>query len=401
MGFFDRFLGPPTEDQFAKTLADALSRAGDDRQLTYDKAEFRLLCTKDGEDAGMVNLRNLFAEYCATPRKERSAWLSRTCGGLVNHMEIPDDFEDAKPDLLPSVRPRSMIDVMRLGTEITGSKWLDLATLPLSENLVVCLVYDLPTTMSFVTEETLGKWGVSLYEAAEVAKQNLEQRDGSYASIGGKLFTFVSGDAFDATRMLMLDRVRSLELTGDPVALPVTRDSLLIAGSDDDEGLAMMAGMADSQKENPRPICPIPHRLVGVEWQPWRPPASNPNHELFRILELRYWYGEYDEQKKLLEKRHEQTGEDVFVASYTAGDRGGKMTSYVVWSEIPTWLPMADYVGFFSKTEELFGFVRWDRVQDNLGHLMKYVDCYPPRWFVDEFPSKDQIVQMRPESWKK
>ena len=43
----------------------------------------------------------------------------------------------------------------------------------------------------------------------------------------------MTGDAFDAARILLLDRVRSLKLTGEPVAMVVNRESLLLTGSED------------------------------------------------------------------------------------------------------------------------------------------------------------------------
>jgi hypothetical protein len=38
-------------------------------------------------------------------------------------------------------------------------------------------------------------------------------------------------------------------------------------------------------------------------------------------------------------------------------------------------------------------------MQDVVGHLMTLLDCYRPRWFVNDFPSQEQIEQLNAESW--
>lgn len=112
---------------------------------------------------------------------------------------------------------------MRLDQELKGGDWKPFAALPLSEHLEVCLVYDLPDTMHFVIQETLEKWGVSAFEALEIAKQNLSEKESAIGAIGNKLFFVVAGDAYDATRMLLIDRLKQLPLSGRPVLLAVNR----------------------------------------------------------------------------------------------------------------------------------------------------------------------------------
>ena len=401
MGLFDWFRTQPTEDRFARLVMKTLRQIGDPRTATYDKAEFRLTFPEGGESQGAtLNLRNLYIEYCNAPRKDRGALLRRSCIGLARRIEPPEEFEDARHDLLPTIRPKSMIEVLRLEAEIKGSEWKGMAALPLSEHLAVCLVYDMPTTMEFVGEELLDQWGVSLYEASEIARQNLEQKEFAVGKVGEHLYVFVNSDAFDASRMLLLDPIRSFDLIGQPVALPLNRDSLLITGADDVEGLGMLAMLAEKKQGEPRPICPIPHRLVGDEWQAWLPPPEHPHHDAFRMLELKYLYGEYAEQKPLLEKRNQQTGEEVFVASFGAVERDGKVLSYSVWSKgVPTWLPKTEFVSLFDPDTKETWFVPWERLDDSLGARMTPLDHYPPRWFVDDFPTPQEIERLQPENW--
>ena len=294
-----------------------------------------------------------------------------------------------------------MIEVMRMDVEIKGSTWTELATVPVSDHLVACLVSPLPTTMRFVNLDDVNRW-VSIYEAMEVARQNLAEREFSLASIlGQRIFIFLTGDAFDATRLLLVDKIRSLELTGRPVALPLNRDSLLVTGSDDVEGLRMMADLAEKKQDEPRPVCPIPHVLVDDSWEPWLPPADQPHYARFRTLELRYLYGEYTEQKALLEQRHQKTGEDVFIATYSViecawhaaelGDVVQRHHFLVAEGRLHRALQPR------SGTD---GLRVWDRLQSVAGHLMQAWTAIHRVGSSATFPRHSRLSSPAPDSTK-
>ena len=147
MGILDRFFGPPKKDKFAALMMLALKRAGKTADLTYDAAEFRLLEMDGTRQRGLVNLENLYVEYCGANKGDRAAWLQRTVRGLLSSHDTPQEYEDVRPDLLPTVRARSMLEIMRLDAENSGDKPIELPSLPLTEHLVIAFVYDLPTTI--------------------------------------------------------------------------------------------------------------------------------------------------------------------------------------------------------------------------------------------------------------
>ncbi len=399
MGFFDRFFGPPNEHKFARIMMQALRNAGDDHTAVYDKVGFRLVRSKDGQEGGVMNLHNLFKEYCKTPSKDRAAWMARTCVGLLNRVDLPEDFEDVKPDLMPTVRPRSMFEFLDLKTAISGGKSMNIASLPLTEQLVVCLVYDLPSAMQFVSQKNLDDWGITLYEAYEIACQNLAELPFSMLSLDEKLFVVQSGDAYDGTRVLLKDHIRKLKLNGHPIAMPATRDILLITGSDDVEGLTLMLALADQQKDEARPLCPIPMQLVADDWESWLPPTDHPAYRGFKDLECKFNYVEYSDQKDLLEQKLDlEQDNPVFVATYSVLERDDKVLSFSVWSKsVPTWLPKTDCVGLFDPEVNSHRFIRWEKLQNIVGSMMEPLDLFPLRWYVNDFPTEEQIVQMEPE----
>ena len=397
MGFFDRFFGPPTEAKFAKLLTDTLHQAGDDRQVSYDPSQSQLVFTRDGKEAGVINLRNLFLEFGNVETANRTAWLKRICSGLVNQMDMPEDFEDVKPDLRPSVRSRSMLETLRIGAEGSSDKPTNVPWVPLSDDLIICLVYDLPNSIRFVMQKDLDIWGVSLYEAMEVARRNLDENQSTMcASLGDKLHIFQSGDAYDGTRMLMLDLIRHLKVEGNPLALPITRDCLMITGTDDMEGQRMMVELAEKQLGEARPLCSIPHVLMGDEWTPWNPTEEHPQYQKYRLLERHHHGSEYAEQKELLDKRNEKMGIDAYVVVYGAIKFEGQDCSYALWSKgVSSWLPKADLVAFFdSDTQVIKGFVPWEKAIKELRPMMQPLDYWPPRWAVEEFPTDEQLEKM-------
>ncbi|MFO1023209.1 MAG: DUF1444 family protein [Planctomycetales bacterium] len=405
MNFFSRFFGPPSRDAFAAIVLKCLRQVGDDRVGVYDKAESRLVFTRDGKEAGSMSLPNLHLEYCNLPRNMRNKWLRQVMVGMANPMEIPEDFEDVKPDLYPSVRTRSTLAFMALDAELRGEGALDVPVLPLSDHLETILVYDLPSTVQFVAADHLEKWGVTLYEAYEVALQNLKEKPANVGVAKNKddrelLYLISNGDSFDATRMLDLAKISRMTFSGLPVALPITRDCLMITGSEDEEGLALMLAYATQDQSSPRPISRFLHILMDDDWQTWSPPETSPSFEGFRMLSLGERYGDYEEQKRLLDLLHEKQDVDVFAATFMTREHEGKTVSFGVWTEnMPIWLPETEYIGFLTREKDLVGFVPWDRARKVLGSKMECLPYHPPRWLVNGFPSEQEFAELKPEVW--
>ena len=182
--------------------------------------------------------------------------------------ELPADFAEARANLRPKLWSRSITEHLRLKRLYSGPPegGLDLPCQPIGEHVLACLGYDWPESVQSINQENLEQWGVSVYEALEAAKQNLDESTLSVAKIGDHLFSFVSGDSYDAVRLLLVDRIKEFDLTGIPVAMIANRDSILITGSDDAVGLAMMAELAAKGLEEPYSLSGVPLILDDGEW---------------------------------------------------------------------------------------------------------------------------------------
>ena len=208
-------------------------------------------------------------------------------------------------------------------------------------------------------------------------------------------------DNHDASRLVLIDLIRSLEVKGDHVAMVPHRDVLVVTGSEDVDGLAKMAELAEAATSDTRFMTAISVRLQWDEWVPFRLPVGHSLHSRFEYLRYQSITRDYEEQQTLLDQLHERNDEDVFVASYTTTQNQdtGKVSSYCVWSkDVLTLLPEADRVHLFddsmSGDDKIVAIATWDRVLEIAGGLMQRQDMCPPRYLADAFPSSEELAEL-------
>lgn len=447
-GFFDKFpfRRKLTRDRFARLLLKRLRSADGVTSVRYEPEHFRLFV--DGEQ--YVNLANFYDEYLRLKPAEREHHVENILQSVfLSGFKLPDDFEDAKHDLMPKIWPRAAFDRLDLQAAVDGSQPSKFATLPVGDHFYLGLVYDLPKSVRTIGAEELEKWNVTLSEALEIAIANLRshpmkvscllpKEEGAadenaveetgnflppreYDGIesenelapDGRVYIFMSGDSFDATRMILLDGLSELETAGRPVALAPNRDILLVAGEGDEMALAALAAFASQMYENePRPHVPIPLVSNGQgAWSEYHVDAAHAAYDDLHALEVKYLAEEYSEQKPLLEKlyaeqylrgqylRETRSAEDdeqlkpspPFIASLLVAEASdGSFESHAVWPEDQaTLLPKADVVAFMKQAEGAAPIqIPWSDVMAVLDDLVyELPDHYPPRFQVAEFPS--------------
>jgi len=402
MDLLSRFFGPPSQDQFAKTIMRAFRDAGDNREFVYEADQFRLVVAGDDESesdgspsAEVLNLHNFYAEHCNLPRANRKEHLKQVVRGVSQgKIEMPDEFAHAAPDLRPRIWPRSMFAKLELQQQIEGGNEVDVPRYLIGNNLSLGLVYDLPHSMRSISGDDLKGWDVSWYEAMEAAKEALTEMEFAVAKIGDHLYASASGDNYDASRLILIDFIRQMEVDGDHIAMIPNRDTLLVTGSNDDEGLAMMAELAEKALEDPRPLGATPVRLHEDEWFDWLPPLGHPLRARFREMERQFFYLEYADQKESLEQLHQKEVTDVFVATCSAvrNQDTEEIFTYCVWPEgVIALLPVCDKI-ILGANGQSGKMADWDKVQAIAGELMREDETlYPPRLRVSEFPTPAQL----------
>ena len=331
-------------------------------------------------------LTNAYKEYCAADGDGRERVVKHWVRNWFSaSKEMPEDFEDVKPDLLPVVRSRSHFELNSLGGEVESGTPLNWPYQLLGEHFGIGLVYDLPESMRSIPQANLDAWGVTFYEALEAAMENLMSLPAKFIGprSGEGVYLSATGDSYDASRLLLTDSIRQFQVKGDHIAMIPNRENLIVAGSEDVAGLAGMLKMAAKALEEPRPISGIALRLDGDEWTPWLPPPSHPAYKDFQRLQLQTLGQDYAQQKDLLDKLNAKNGEDVFVATFSAiQSPDGRLFSYATWTETTnSLLPKTDVL-VFGRIGGNLAMVEWQKVVDVAGDLMEAVDIYPPRYRV-------------------
>jgi hypothetical protein len=394
MNLMNLLFGPPTKDQFAASVIAAFRQAGDPRKFQFDKEQF-LLKESEGTE---INLANFYIEHCQLPRSERNGQIQLIVQTFVSASEeLPELFETARPNLRPKIWTRATFSEMNLRQRLNGGKPFESPLYPLGEHLLTAVVYDLPTSMRSLSNEDLEKWGVTYYEAMEIACDNLREESIAYSKIGDGFYSSVSGDAYDPARILLKDTVMSWEVEGDHVAMVPQRDAMYVTGSNDELGLKIMVDLAElSVKDGLRPLSPIPLRLVDGEWEDWKFPKSHPDYAKYHRLEYQYFGELYESQKALLDAIHEKEGFDVFVASFGGIKHQAReeVWSWSTWTnDCDSMLPKTDLI-MLNLSGEPYP-CKWDDVTKIVGNLMEPVeDLYPIRFRVRNFPSDEQVAQI-------
>jgi hypothetical protein len=116
---------------------------------------------------------------------------------------------------------------------------------------------------------------------------------------------------------------------------------------------------------------------------------------------------EYNDQKELLDQIHQQSGDDLFVASFSAVQHKdtGRISSYSVWSEgVDTLLPETDDIVLLRADQaadkvQVAAAGKFQRVREIAGELMQPLGTYPERYRVAQFPSGQQLAEIGKGDW--
>ena len=398
-----KLFGKPTKDEFAETICE-LAQSHGDFELTYDQERFRIVVGDPEEFTNQFNLGNVYEEYVAAGPLRRRTLLKGYVSMLVDSPteKIPDTFREAQPGLVPRVRERSYHSIAKLQMEAEGEEYFEPAYRILADHLLVELVYDLPESIATIGKIPLEEWGVGLDMALDVASRNLaDHSDNGFDSPQPGVYVSAWHDNHDASRLVLIGFIRSLDVKGDHVAMVPHRDVLVVTGSEDVDGLAKMAELAEAAASDTRFMTAIPVRLQWDQWVPFRLPEGHSLHSRFELLRYQSITRDYEEQQTLLDQLHERNDEDVFVASYTAtqNQETGKVSSYCVWSkDVLTLLPEADRVHFYDDAlpgdDKIAASASWGRVLEIVGGMMGKQETCPPRYLVDEFPNREELEEL-------
>lgn len=399
---------PLSEEQaraaFARKAVEALRAAGVPGEPRYEPEHFRI--QTHGPDGGVEMtyfLTNFYREYQASPPERRAEVLERLTKTNLS-ARAPERYAQVRPDLMLVVRPRASFELLAAqpGSPLVAKG--PVSWRPLGEVLAVALVQDTPDAMRYVSPEDLARWETTFDRAYADALANLRRRAVEpLTPLGPGACSLSTNDSYGASRLLLAEVVRRCEVRGELVALVPNRDTLLLTGSQDAQGLLKVAELAQLAIRAPRPVDGRALRLTPEGWKPFLPGPGSPSRSILQKLAVTSLARDYAEQAELLQQQHAQEGLDIFIAGYLPEeDEHGRSFGQSVWvSDTDTLLPRADILLFMD--QELgpkappVAIVRWDLVVRDAGLLlMPELGLYPERYRVRGFPSKAQL-----ERWKK
>jgi hypothetical protein len=177
------------------------------------------------------------------------------------------------------------------------------------------------------------------------------------------------------------------------------RALMVISGDGDAAAVARLAQMAEAEfAAAPRPISPAVYSVdADGNVVPLHLPETHPQHALVerghRILAAT----SYGDQKEMLDKRHEQDGTDVFVATYAmfSDKRSGILRSWSTMAEgVATLLPHTDLIAIATEGDKP-RFIPWHKMLELAPHCFeRAAEHDPPRVRVVDWPSRELLAEL-------
>lgn len=408
MNWFKNVLGlKPSQNEFVEIAKQALRDFGLGTNFRYDAEQFCLnVLGPDNQTVASYMLHNAYDSYCNARGEERNQVLA---GFFIKAPEIPDSLEEASANLLVRIQDLSYFHNAPLIARVNGLNRqtddddgnMQIPYVKIAPYFGYGLVYDDPQSVQSVGKDTIKGWNTSQEELFQIGFANLRKiTDKSFQEFSPGLYTPGYGDSHDASRLLIRERIAECHLKGRPVALIANRDSLMIAGDEDQQAIATMLKMGEKLLDQPRAMPMIPLVFDSGHWVDLELPQNHPEYQLMARLKAITISRMYAEQKGLLEQVFKAERQDVFVATYMATEQKGTgaITSFATWSEgVPSYLPKAENICFVLTNGKPMT-VPWAAAREIAGSLMQPCSYYPERYFVDSFPTQEQLHELQKNS---
>ncbi|HEX9370398.1 MAG TPA: DUF1444 family protein [Roseiflexaceae bacterium] len=222
---------PMGPEQFAAYIEKRLTLY--DEIEVIDRAGMELRVRASGADV-TADLSNFYAAYARSPGQLDVVvqTFARAMLGIQPDRSA-SDFANLADRIYPMLKPLAML------VEVRERNLPMLAYREFLADLMIAYVIDEEHSVSYINEEHLERWEVSVQEIHERSLENLRRRTEErvkYTTVGAgeqRLFIFSSGDGYDASRLLLADVLAgwARELPGQLVVGVPNRD-FLIAFSD-------------------------------------------------------------------------------------------------------------------------------------------------------------------------
>jgi hypothetical protein len=390
--FASLFLGSE-RDRFARAIMHRAKERGWPHDIKYDRAQFSLHCGP-GPDGATFNLANVFADWSRNTTESRLADVDRVVSAMFEGGSAWN-LASALPQLLPTLRNRRELESIWMNPANKQEReWWDGAFMPLCGALAVVIAIDRPASLAMVDGRKLREWEASFTTLLERAILNLREKSPTLFQRDPDGFYFSQyNDQYDCSRLLIPELFDLLSLDGDPVAIPVARNGLVVAGSRDTTALCAMAHFVEEQLDAAtRPIAYLPLVLREKSWSVFVP--DSPNLEPVRDLVAKQKLWDYECQREDLQEFFTKDGRDIFVGKIIAKKFGGKIYSITTWAEsVQTLLPEADAVTVI-RADGRWVMRSWDDFTCVCAELLTDPGFYPARYMTPDWMNEPRFERL-------
>ena len=386
MGLLTALFGGSERDRFARKVSDRIKARGwpgPEPEYFEDTFSLRL------DDQHRLFLDNAFKAWSRAKTADKDHQIDVAIGFLFEPRRDAT-LAEAKAHLLPAIRNRADLTNLWLAPGNGSVRGAYAGALhPFCRDLVVTLVVDGQSSISYVTRSKLEDWGTSFDDALTVAIENLRSISPcKFEKEPGGYWISSYGDHQDAARLLLPHLFEQLDLLGEPVTVALDRATLLVTGSDDHAAVRNMSTFCENNfGKTDRPLACLPLALRHGQWTPLERGADG--HPALDRLRAIQQLRDCAEQKALLDAHNGASGDGPFVAGLRSSVHGGGCDTWAMWKmEIDTLLPRADVIAFSRGDNEAMEsrWRSWTDVEAQFGLLTQEPDLYPPRYRLREWP---------------
>ncbi|WP_025135966.1 hypothetical protein [Achromobacter sp. DH1f] len=400
MPFLDKlFRRQPTQDQFAKLFIDAARRHGCPDDIGYRTDKFQLLF----EDGTHFELLNAYRDYCNADRAQKPALLRIHIKALASARQSAPAQADGRSQLRPVIRCRSAIESARMQLILSHGSDADFHPVfkPFDEDFVVMLALEQPESITTLFQGVPQDWGFTFEESLAISIDNLRHSPPDFTPLSPGVYGGAWKDSYHTSRALLPDLLKRAQIRGQPIFMVPVRETLLITGDADIEGLTNIVLLSHIALEHGTALSPHMYRYCDAKVERYLP-ENDETASLLATLARRMAKEEYDTQKEALDRIHTAQNLDIFVADYLfrgANNPSGGSLSLTSWTRgADCLLPKTDRLALVRPgATDTMGEVRvvdWAQASTLLGPMLERQDTYPVRYRTRGFPSDSQLAQL-------
>jgi uncharacterized protein YtpQ (UPF0354 family) len=230
---------PLSRADFTREFVEVLKRQAPGMAVrVMGELELRV-ATGDGEGS-QVFLYNAYDAYQQDPARVEAVFTNYALA-LAQLGAVRDDPVDPER-IVPVIKDRTWMSetLARVRAHPKYQPGQEQVFEPYNDELLIFYAEDLPRGIRYLTEEGVQKWGLQRESLRPLAVRNLRALLPEVQVLGsGGLYLITAGGNYEASLLLFEPfwRERKLEVQGDYVVAIPARDTLLVTGSDDFEGM--------------------------------------------------------------------------------------------------------------------------------------------------------------------